>query len=189
MSRHYPVLTSRQLLDFHTRSPCCRRTAAHKISPISLRSDGCRMTTSPGLASSAYNLGAPSRWWPLKAMAGSESGLPPRCTSLCERGRISPPVTGRQPKLSKSQHHVGSVFSVEGHCSVSPSIICSPADEDPGKISPSKRKPARSKVLICERALAAKQLYQHKRINCTDRFFAALSTQTIISLTTIDQRP
>ena len=120
MSRHYPVLTSRQLLDFHTRSPCCRRTAAHKISPISLRSAGCRMTTLPGLTSSAYNLGAPSRWWPLKAMAGSESGLPPRCTSLCERGRISSPVTGRQPKLSKSQHHVGSVCRVARVTAVSP---------------------------------------------------------------------
>ena len=189
MSRHYPVLTSRQLLDFRSCSPCCRRTAAHKISPISLRSAGCRMTTLPGLTSSAYNLGALSRWWPLKAMAGNESGLPPRCTSLCERGRISSPVTERQPKLSKSQHHVVVSAELRGSLQCLPTIICSPADEDPGKVSPSRRQPARSKVLICERALAAKQLYQHKRINCTDRFFAALSTQTIISLTTIDQRP
>ena len=120
MSRHYPVLTSRQLLDFRSCSPRCRRAAAHKTSPVSLRSAGCRMTTLPGLTSSAYNLGAQSRWWPLKAMAGSESGLPPRCTSLCERGRISPPVTGRQPKLSKSQHHVGSVCRVARVTAVSP---------------------------------------------------------------------
>ena len=187
MSRHYPVLTSRQLLDFHTRSPCCRRTAAHKISPISLRSAGCRMTTLPGLTSSAYNLGAPSRCWPLKAVAGRESGLPLREAGFPPRsqgGGQSYPKVNIMLVVSSV-----SLSSPQGHCSVSPSIICSPADEDPGKISPSKRKPARSKVLICERALAAKQLYQHKRINCTDRFFAALSTQTIISLTTIDQRP
>ena len=71
------------------------------------------------------------------------------------------------------------------------SIICRATDESPGKISLSTRQPARSKVLICKRALSAKQLYQRKRndINCTDRFSAALSTQTIISITIIDQRP
>ena len=46
-------------------------------------------------------------------------GAPSTLHQLCERGRISSPVPGRQPKLSKSQHHVGSVCRVEGHCSVS----------------------------------------------------------------------
>ena len=124
-------------------------------------------------------------------MAGNKSSSLHVAQDCAERGRISPPVTGRRPKLSNRRHHVGSVCSVEGHCSVSPINHLRATDESPGKISLSTRQPARSAVLICERAPSAKQLYQRKRndINCTDRFSAALSTQTIISITIIDQRP
>ena len=76
--------------------------------------------------------------------------------SLCLRGRISPPVTGGRPKLSKRQHHVGSVCSVNLTAVSFQTIICRATNESPDKISLSARQPAQSAILICERRAVSK---------------------------------